>query len=351
MNYYMFEDLYAKIKEVGPVWIWGVGSYAREIEKRLKENSIQVLGHFVDIEGKYRNEVHCRNVATLEKLMNGKEPINVVVGHGHSELAEKLSNIEIIKNIWVVPNPYTQYYPSKVSIQKMESRLPELETMLWDEESRYNLKAWLSLYQETFPWEKFYKNPYSLIKSVFEFQPLQLTHNENYIDCGAWDGDTVLQFSKSVKQCYQNIVAIEPGDDGFRRLTENTKSMRNIITLQYALGKDQGVMYMENEDTQSAFCCHNGKGKMVNVLTIDDVCKNYNISPSLIKIGIPVTFYDTLRGARNIIETQKPRIIIGINWDDCSHVCEVIEYLSRHGYRVALRYTMRTSTQVWCYGF
>lgn len=347
----MFEELYKKIKSEGPVWIWGVGSFAREVEKRLNENEIPVLGHFVDIEGNYRNEIQCKNVETLNALMERNKPINVVVGHGHSELAESLRIISIVKNIWIIPNPYTQYYPLPQALQGIQKKLPELEAKLYDAESCYNLEAWLSLYQESYPWCKFFKNPYPTLGTVFGFEQLQLTENECYIDCGAWDGDTVLQFSKSIGQCYENIVAIEPGDDGFRRLTENTKNMKNIMILQCALGKEQGIMHMEYEDTQSAYSSYDGKGKAVNVVTIDDLCKDHNISPTLIKIGVPFAFYDILQGAKNIMESKKPRIIIEINWDDCSHVCDVIDYLSECGYRVALRFVMQTSTQLWCYAF
>ena len=196
----MFEELYAKIKAGGPVWIWGSGANSEAVATRLKEHGIPILGYFVDVAGATEREEVFGEVRTLSSLCEEGKPIRVVIGHGHTELAEKLQQrASIVQQVYCIPNPYSQYELSAKSVQEISEHLPEILSILTDEESRVNFKAWLSLYTESYPWQKFWQNPVPLIEDIFSFPMLSLSAQENYVDCGAWDGDTVRSFVHAVQ--------------------------------------------------------------------------------------------------------------------------------------------------------
>lgn len=130
---------------------------------------------------------------------------------------------------------------------------------------------------------------------------------EVFLDCGAADGDTALQF---INFFGGDVYAYEPDNGEFNILSDNVKEYSNIHIIHAGLGdkvatrkfnsthfKEEGGFFDENGN-QDAF-----------VHTIDE---SLTITPTFIKMDIQGYEMNALRGAEKTIREHKPKMAICI---------------------------------------
>ena len=149
---------------------------------------------------------------------------------------------------------------------------------------------------------------YSKDDQYFVKDIVPLTENEIFIDCGAFDGDTMKAFIKATKGKYQRIVCFEPVEEFHTRLEKRGQGKR--VTAICA-----GVY---KESTTLQFNAEAGKGSSISssaehtisipVRAIDDVpeCKD----ATFIKMDVEGSELDALKGAKQTILNNKPKLAI-----------------------------------------
>lgn len=137
-----------------------------------------------------------------------------------------------------------------------------------------------------------------------------LSSSEIFVDCGAFDGDTMKEFIKASKGNYQSIVCFEPVEEYHKKIEKHGRSKR--VTAICA-----GVY---KETTTLHFNASGGKGSSiatasehtipVPVRAIDDVpeCNN----ATFIKMDVEGSEMDALRGAKETILRNHPKLAICI---------------------------------------
>ena len=160
-----------------------------------------------------------------------------------------------------------------------------------------------------------YKSQYFGNK-FFEYTP----KGELFVDCGAFDGDTVRNFKKLMrKKCIENFqcVCFEPDPDNFTALKRNHP---DAIAFNCGVWNENSVLYFsaENGDASRIVEFKNEEESIptvkISVKKIDETpeCSN----ATFIKMDIEGSEQNALLGAKTIIQKNKPKLAICIYHSD-----------------------------------
>ena len=153
-----------------------------------------------------------------------------------------------------------------------------------------------------------------------------INDNEVYVDCGAYDGDSILSFINYVDGRYDKIIGFEPDSISFKKLNDNLASYSNVNCFPYATGSENGEIQFESTGTLGSSSL-NSKGDVVEVKRLDDLLSDEKIT--LVKIDVEGAEIDTLKGMAEIIRIQKPKMAVCIYhlMDDIINIPEYLHEL------------------------
>jgi FkbM family methyltransferase len=143
----------------------------------------------------------------------------------------------------------------------------------------------------------------------FPLELCPLTDNEVFVDCGAYDGDSLRSFLDQPKKSFQRVYSFEPDPANFEKLEKEVslRPERESITLhRAAVGAQTGTVQFSAGGNESS---HIGKGDtVVNCVTLDGTLSG--TQPTYIKMDIEGAELDALNGARGIIQRYSPVLAI-----------------------------------------
>lgn len=131
---------------------------------------------------------------------------------------------------------------------------------------------------------------------------LGLTDNENYLDLGAYRGDTVDELI-SFAGGYSEITALEPDIRSYKKLCEHCENMQNITLLNTAVSDKCETLFFSGNKGRGANL--NAKGKETKAVTVDSLNKPF----TYIKADTEGAEMQMLQGAVNTLK-QKPKLNI-----------------------------------------
>lgn len=137
-----------------------------------------------------------------------------------------------------------------------------------------------------------------------------LTKHEVFIDCGAFDGDTMKEFMKVTRGCYQSIVCFEPVEEYHKRLEKRGKG-KNVTAIRAGVYKATTTLQFNAEGGKGSAITNASENTIsIPVRAIDDVpeCKD----ASFIKMDVEGSELDALYGAKQTILRNKPKLAICI---------------------------------------
>lgn len=144
-------------------------------------------------------------------------------------------------------------------------------------------------------------------KEYFDSSYLDISKNECYLDLGAFDGDSILEFSKYVDGSYNKIIAFEPDTKNFEKMKGNLSTMENVVCFPYASGSENGSISFASGGGVLSGICESGGGASVRLVKLDDFI---NEPLSLVKMDIEGAELDTLKGMERLIRENRPKMII-----------------------------------------
>jgi len=134
----------------------------------------------------------------------------------------------------------------------------------------------------------------------------QLSPKEVFVDCGAYDGDTIAEFRRNTNDRFSRIVAFEPDPQNFVALESSANGDPRIELHRYATGSVQETVHLSISGTaskiSSAGSCE------VEVVRLDDVLQG--VVPTYMKFDIEGSEPAALEGGQQIISRFKPKIAI-----------------------------------------
>jgi len=145
----------------------------------------------------------------------------------------------------------------------------------------------------------------------FADELITIERNEIFVDCGAFDGDTIQEFLKRRKASFERIIAIEPDPVNCKALETRvsalpTETKNKIRIIHSAVGSKRDLVTFNATGTAGSSL---GDGNyQVRCVPLDELLNE--IRPTIIKMDIEGAEPDALLGARHIIEKDAPVLAI-----------------------------------------
>jgi len=141
-----------------------------------------------------------------------------------------------------------------------------------------------------------------------------LAPDEVFVDCGAFDGDTIRSFIQRQGDSFGNIIALEPDPVNFQNLhrfvstlASNIREKVNLLQLVAGVRKEK-VCFQATGTTSSAVA---DTGTLeVDSASLDEALGDW--VPTYIKMDIEGAEPDALAGARRMISQAHPILAIGV---------------------------------------
>jgi FkbM family methyltransferase len=337
-----------------PVFIWGAGSMSEEIISRLEERGISYAGRFITTEAENSHIIPSDEVIfSLKELEMQHEKINIVAGHGHYEKITDLKPYSFINKVYVIPNPYLQYKgPDLEYVCQNQDRLNEIIGQLADVESQQALERYIAVSITNDISYLLY--PDICVDGMFGLKELNITDSESFVDVGAWEGDTISRFLKCTDNKFRKIFAFEPDPNIFKVLHNRYGNHENISLYHCGLGERNGELCIGRENTQSAFLTSadgSPASEKIPIKTLDDVLAEETVS--LLKISVPFMFLDILKGSRNLLQKNRPRLIINVAADDRFLLYDTVKWITDLNlpYKLVLRFDFPMPTRLCLYAY
>jgi FkbM family methyltransferase len=191
--------------------------------------------------------------------------------------------------------------------------------------------------------------------STVQYFPDNLFHlhsEEVFIDCGAFDGDTIRTFMERTGNLFKRIHGLEPDPLNFRKLEQYIavlpKDVRSkIIIHRIAAGEYRGQIGFTVTGNASSSAEVTAAMK-VDCAPLDQILSSE--FPTYIKLDIEGAELDALKGATELIKRCRPLLAVGV-YHQQDHLWRIPLYIHAlfPGYRLFLQPHNEEAWDLVCY--
>jgi FkbM family methyltransferase len=327
-----------------PLVLYGAGDVAGYIYDFLYENKIYISD--VAIDEKYisgRNVFKNKEIVSIESITSKYACTNIFVAFNASGIRNKQeivarTGINVNKAYWYDIG-CTHYGVQSIDynyVLKNYEQFKWVYNNLYDDLSKKTLIAFINQrisgkygYLE----EVYNKNRY------FPNDIISIGPDEVYVDCGAYDGDTIELFLKKYEHIdgdkYESIYALEPNETNYKKLKERYKHHSNIFVINKGVWHEKAILAFENKNNLTSRISEYGTQK-VHTESIDNIL--HGKKATYIKMDIEGAELNALQGAKNTIRNFSPKLAVCIyhKKDDLITIPRYIRELKQE-YRLFLR--------------
>lgn len=183
------------------------------------------------------------------------------------------------------------------------------------------------------------------VETYFADDLFNLGAEEVYVDCGAFDGDSIRHFLAKTNSKFRKIIGIEPDTKNCARLKQSCSAITAenpaaLEVLPFAVGDRSQTLCFDETGTAASSI---GSGTLqVQCEPLDNLITD---TVTYLKMDIEGAEPAALRGAARLISRDKPILAICV-YHQINHVWEIPLYLKQiaPSYRLALR---RYSDECW----
>lgn len=137
--------------------------------------------------------------------------------------------------------------------------------------------------------------------------------HEVFVDCGAFDGQTLMAFHKWAKE-YDAVFALEPLPDMRQIIMKNTNNLHNLTLFSVAVWDKNEELVFEIGDEMPGSCVSSRDRDSKKCITVQGKALDSLISTriSFLKMDIEGSEMEALNGAAELIRKWKPRLAISV---------------------------------------
>ena len=176
---------------------------------------------------------------------------------------------------------------------------------------------------------------------------------EHLVDCGAFDGDSLLFLINKVQAKFSGATAFEPDPKNFKALRDNIAAQppairQKIKLINAAVGAKRGVVHFSVSGTAGSAVKDDGALSM-DCLALDDEFRNVHLI-SYIKMDLEGYELEALAGASKLMASHPP-ILAVTTYHKVEHLWQIPLLIHQHqpGYRLYLRHYAEDCWETVCY--
>lgn len=304
------------------VCAWGLGKYFEEAFEKWDFKNIMHVNLLCDSEeskwGGVFSGLRCVSPDELIEL-NRNKSVLVIPFIGRPLRLE----MNLRKNNIAFVNLQDCFFEMIANMERSKAWFHKnniLEVLSWlaDEESR---RVYTNVLCNRIapPFSEYYYDSLYSPGEYFETDAFRMSEKECYIDCGAYNGDTIERFLEITEGRVGDIYAFEMDKDNYRELQENTMGLMkkyglpsDVVNLYNAgVWDDNGTMPYGKEPLGPKESFSLLKTEVVDytdLIKLDDLLKEKKVS--MIKMDIEGAEYKALKGAKDTILKNKPKMAI-----------------------------------------
>lgn len=287
-----------------PLVLYGMGLGAEKIMSELEQRGMRADDIFASDEFVRGHSFKGYKVLKYSEVCEKYKDFNVVLCFAShiDEVIDRIAEIDGEHTVFAPDVPvaggglFTREY-----ITENEEKFDRAYSLFADEESK-------RVYKDILNFKVSGKIKYLLSsfcdKSKVYSDILNLNEDEEIIDLGAYDGDTIREFTTATGGKYKHITALEPDKKSYKKLLKNTDGMKNISTLNMGVWNKRDTLIFDAEAGRNSKL--SAEGVSVEVTDIDSL----NIAPTFIKMDIEGSEMKALEGAEKTIKKYLPKLYI-----------------------------------------
>jgi FkbM family methyltransferase len=303
-------DLWHKLsKTKKPIVLYGMGNGAEKVIKYLNIFGKTPDGVFASDDFVRGQEFLGYKVKKYSDFVNEYGNFVVLVAFG-TQVPDVISNILRIAEEQETYAPNVPLFGEGLfDYAFFDNHFTELETVynnLADEKSQnvfldicnYNLSGKIG----------YLMNACSEKYEIFDL--LDLNNYETYLDLGAYNGDTVIEFAEITKDKYKQILAVEPDGKNFKKLLANTENYHDITHINFGIWQENTELFFSSKAGRNSALSLKGN-RSVQCLTIDEIQDKYaQADISYIKMDVEGVEKQAIVGGKNTIINNKPKMAV-----------------------------------------
>jgi len=294
--------------------IYGTGAFGKIFFKALNEQ----IDYFIDDfsqDSEYKSIPIC-NISDIPKetkiyispLQYSQKIEKKLTNLGFTNFLNFTSSVKVLPNILelVSQTNYLWLVNDKAKMLDI-NKIQKVKKFLKDQKSKDILSDIINL--RTTLDTKYYIKPEGTEYFPEDIPVLENLDSVNFIDCGAYTGDTIEEL---VKQNFPigYTLSFEPDDKNFTVLQNTLESLnlKNSFIFPAGVYSKNTILSFSNNGIDSSASLDDTSSLQVNVVALDTII--YNSSPNFIKMDIEGAEKEALLGAKQTIQRYKPNLAI-----------------------------------------
>lgn len=329
------------LKKETHIYLYGDGGYARKALDELQRWKIMLDGVVVSSEYYTNARFGDWSVTKFEELMEKDvDAVTIVAGYNvlfHKELNNRILSYAKVKNLYVLNgcetlfgNGFNWLWPRMELVDSYYEGLLKRdlnpcyyhdniikfeETYDWleDEKSRRTMELYLEghITLKAFPMLEVWRQE-DVADQYFADDIVKLTDEEIFVDCGAYTGDTLENFSRRVR-AFRKYYALEPDGRQFEaldRIMLKTANLGRVLHIRAGVWDKKGKIGFSQENACGEICAEMNKDlACIAADSIDNIVDGKE-KVTFIKMDIEGAELPALHGARKTISRDKPKLAI-----------------------------------------
>lgn len=307
-SYLSYDSSWERLKaEDRPIFIYGMGDGCIKLLRQFERFGIKASGIFASDEFVRGHSFEGFKVKRLSEVEEENEDFVIALAFaaGYNELIDK---IDAVANKHTLIMPDTAVYGGepflKETLVQNFDKANAVFERLCDEKSKevfdcvlkYKITGDISFLKqcETIPCEA-YENI------------LKPSACETYVDLGAYNGDTVLEYL-SYAEGYEKIFAVEPNVRNYKKLTAAMEGYKNITLINAAAwDKEDTVCFSKGSGRQSR---PTQNGILTKAVSVDSLLCGHRAD--YIKYDVEGEEKRALEGSKNTIKEYSPKLCVAV---------------------------------------
>lgn len=289
-----------------PVVIYGMGNGAEKIISVLKEYGVEVADIFASDEFVRGHSFLGYKVLKYSEVCEKYDDFNIVLAFA-THLDDMLQKIKIMNEEHSVFAPDVPVAGDGIFTRKYfdenKDKFEYIYNKLADEESK-------KVYEDIINFKisgkvKYLYNSTTYNKNDIYQDILKLNDHETIVDMGAYDGDTIREFTAYTGQKYNHIYALEPDEKNYKKLTKNTNGMQGVSLYNIGAWEKKDTLIFSKKAGRNSKL--SSEGVPVSVTDIDSLIDD---EVTMLKMDIEGAELKALNGCKNTIKKYSPKLYV-----------------------------------------